>query len=69
MLTPLALQGDAWGGVAIITVVAVVIGIAALVSVLKNPQFSGGTKAMWVAAILLFPILGSFVYFGVRNDW
>jgi len=50
-------------------VLALVLAIAALVSVFKNPEFSGGTKAMWVLAILIFPIVGSAVYFGVRSDW
>jgi hypothetical protein len=46
-----------------------VLAIAALISVFKNPEFSGGTKAMWTLAILVFPILGSLVYFSVRSDW
>jgi len=57
------------GGITVLSVVAVVIGIAAIVSVLRNPDFSGGSKALWVIAILLFPILGGAVYFGVRSDW
>jgi Phospholipase_D-nuclease N-terminal len=56
------------GGVAL-GVVALVLGVAAIVSVLRNPDFSGGAKALWVIAIVLFPILGGAVYFGVRGDW
>jgi hypothetical protein len=56
------------GGTAL-GVLALVIGIAAIVSVLRNEDFSGGSKALWVVAILLFPILGGAVYFGVRSDW
>lgn len=63
--------GIGWlgGGITLLAVVAVVLGLAAIVSVLRNPEFSGGTKALWVFAILLFPILGGAVYFGVRSDW
>jgi Phospholipase_D-nuclease N-terminal len=45
------------------------LAIAALVSLFRNPELSGGAKAMWTVAILLFPILGAAVYFGVRSDW
>jgi len=50
-------------------VLALVLGIAAIVSVLRNADLSGSAKAMWVVAILLFPILGAAVYFSVRSDW
>jgi hypothetical protein len=46
-----------------------VVGVAAGVSLLGNDRLSGGAKAMWLAVIVLFPILGSGVYFGVRSDW
>jgi hypothetical protein len=63
--------GIGWlgGGITALAVVAVVIGIAAIVSVLRNSEFSGAEKALWVVAILLFPILGGAVYFAVRTDW
>jgi hypothetical protein len=51
------------------TLVALVVGVAAGVSLLGNDRLSGGAKAMWLAVIVLFPILGSAVYFGVRSDW
>jgi len=69
VLTPLAIGGIWIGGISVLSVLALVLAIAALVSVFKNPEFSGGTKAMWVLAILIFPIVGSAVYFGVRSDW
>jgi hypothetical protein len=63
--------GIGWvgGGITALAVVAVVIGVAAIVSVLQNSEFSGAEKAVWVVAILLFPILGGAVYFAVRSDW
>jgi hypothetical protein len=63
--------GIGWlgGGITALSVLAVVIGIAAIVSVLRNSEFSGAEKALWVVAILLFPIFGGAVYFAVRSDW
>jgi hypothetical protein len=69
VLTPLGIGGIWIGGISVLSVIALVLAIAALISVFKNPEISGGTKAMWTLAILVFPILGSLVYFSVRSDW
>ena len=70
MLSALVL-GIGWlaGGISVLAVLAFVVGIAAIVSVLRNPDFSGGSKALWVVVILIFPLLGGLIYFGVRSDW
>jgi hypothetical protein len=47
----------------------VILAIAALISVFRNEDFSGGSKALWVVVILIFPLFGSLIYFGVRSDW
>jgi Phospholipase_D-nuclease N-terminal len=52
-----------------VSVVALVLAIATIVSALRNPQLSGGEKAVWVVASLIFPIFGAIVYFTVRRDW
>jgi Phospholipase_D-nuclease N-terminal len=57
------------GGLWILGVVSVILAIGALVSVFRNEDFSGGAKAMWVVVILIFPLFGSLIYFGVRSDW
>jgi hypothetical protein len=57
------------GGLWILAVVAVILAIGALISVFRNPDFSGGSKALWVVVILIFPLFGSLIYFGVRSDW
>jgi hypothetical protein len=57
------------GGFWILGAVAVILAIAALISVFRNPDFSGGSKALWVVVILIFPLFGSLIYFGVRSDW
>jgi hypothetical protein len=57
------------GGFWVLAVISVLLAIGALISVFRNTDLSGGAKAMWVLVILIFPLLGSLVYFGVRSDW
>jgi len=57
------------GGLWILAVLSLILAIAALISVFRNPDFSGGSKALWVLVILIFPLFGSLIYFGVRSDW
>jgi hypothetical protein len=57
------------GGFWILAAVSVILALAALLSVFRNPDFTGGSKALWVAVILIFPLFGSLIYFGVRSDW
>ena len=57
------------GGLSILAVVAVILAIGALISVFRNEDFTGSSKALWVVVILIFPLLGSLIYFGVRSDW
>ena len=57
------------GGFWVLAALSVVLALAAILSVLRNPDFSGGARAMWVAVILIFPLFGSLIYFGVRSDW
>ena len=49
-------------------VIALVLAVAALVSVLRNPDISSGSKAIWAVAIVFLPILGAIVYFGVNSE-
>jgi hypothetical protein len=57
------------GGFWILAAVSVILALAALLSVFRNPDFTGGSKALWVAVIIVFPLFGSLIYFGVRSDW
>ena len=57
------------GGFWILAALSVVLALAAILSVFRNHDFSGGSRAMWVAVILVFPLFGSLIYFGVRSDW
>jgi hypothetical protein len=57
------------GGFWALGVVSLVLAIVALVSVFRNPDFSGSSKALWIVVILIFPLFGSLIYFGVRSDW
>ena len=66
---PIALGVFHWTGITLGAILALVLAIAAFVSLLRNPDLSGGSKVGWVVVILLFPIFGSIVYFGVKSDW
>jgi bacteriorhodopsin len=57
------------GGLWVIAAISLLLAIGALVSVFRNEDLSGSARAMWVVAILIFPLFGSLVYFGVRSDW
>jgi hypothetical protein len=65
------LLGNGWviGGASAGSVVALVLAVTGLVYVFRDAELSGGSKALWVALILVFPILGPIVYFAVRSDW
>ena len=56
-------------GLTVLAVVSLVLAIAAWISVFRNGNLSGGAKALWFFTILVFPIFGSAVYFGVRESW
>ena len=62
---------DGWliGGVSAGGVLALVLVVTALVYLFRDEEISGWSKVMWVALVLLFPIFGPIVYFGVRSDW
>ena len=57
------------GGFWILAALSVVLALAALLSVVRNEDFSGGSRWLWVAVIIVFPLFGSLIYFGVRSDW
>jgi hypothetical protein len=57
------------GGFWILSVISVILAIAALVSVFRNADFTGSSKLLWVLVIVIFPLFGSLIYFGVRSDW
>ena len=66
---PLLAFGPGWWVTGPLLAVALVVGIAAIVSVLKNTEFTGSEKAVWIIAIVLFPLFGGVVYFAVRREW
>jgi hypothetical protein len=57
------------GGFWILAALSVVLALAALLSVVRNEDFSGGSRWLWIVLILVFPLFGSLIYFGVRSDW
>ena len=57
------------GGVWVLAALSVVLALAAILSVVRNEDFSGNSRALWIVLILVFPLFGSLIYFGVRSDW
>jgi hypothetical protein len=55
-----------WG---IVALAGVALAAAACVDVFRNADLTGGTQVMWVAIVLVLPIFGPAIYFGVRGDW
>lgn len=52
-----------WGGLVIYLALTVVF----VADVLRNPALSGGARAAWIAALLLFPVLAWLAYGIVRT--
>ena len=57
------------GGFWVLAAASVVLALAAILSVVRNEDFSGSSRALWIVVILVFPLFGSLIYFGVRSDW
>jgi hypothetical protein len=57
------------GGFWVLAALSVILALAALLSVFRNEDFSGSSRLLWVLVILVFPLFGSLIYFGVRSDW
>jgi phospholipase D-like protein len=53
----------------LITALCLTLALAALVSVFRNADLSGSGRALWAVIVLVLPVLGPAVYFGVRRDW
>jgi Na+/melibiose symporter-like transporter len=70
-MSAVSILANAWevGGATVGGMLALVLAVIALVYLFRDSELSGGTKAMWVVLIVLFPILGPIVYFAVRSDW
>ncbi len=57
------------GGFWVVAALSVILALAALRSVFRNEDFTGSSRALWIVVILVFPLFGSLIYFGVRGDW
>ena len=53
----------------LIAALCITLAVAALVSVFRNADLNGGGRALWTVIVLVLPVLGPAVYFGVRRDW
>jgi len=57
------------GGFWVLAALSVVLALAAILSIVRNEDFSGSSRALWILLILVFPLFGSLIYCGVRSDW
>ena len=57
------------GGFGILAALSLILAVVALVSVFRNPDFTGSARLLWVLLIVLFPLFGSLISFAVRSDW
>jgi len=55
--------------ISLASLLALLLAVSACGSAIRNADLSSGAKTMWVLLIVLLPILGPIVYFGVRSDW
>jgi hypothetical protein len=56
--------GFGLGTIALVAVLgAVVLFVAALVSILRSPNYSVAGRAVWIFVVLAFPFLGPLVWF------
>lgn len=46
-----------------------VLFIAALVSTVRSPHLSPAAKTLWALIILMFPVLGSIVWFALGRNY
>jgi hypothetical protein len=57
------------GGFAVLAALSVILALAALLNLFRNPEITGSSRLLWVLVIIIFPLFGSLIYFGVRSDW
>jgi hypothetical protein len=57
------------GGFTVLAALSVILALAALLSLFRNPDIAGSSRLLWVLVIIIFPLFGSLIYFGVRSDW
>ncbi len=59
-----------WGTAGVVAgILGLVLCVAACVSLFRDAQISGGARVLWLVIVVLLPILGPAIYFGVRSDW
>ena len=57
------------GGFFVLAALSVILALYALLSLFRNSEITGSSRLLWVAVIIIFPLFGSLIYFGVRSDW
>ena len=59
-----------WHIILIVVVVAVMLPlwIAAIVSIVKHPDASQTAKVVWIVIVIIFPLLGSLIWFATGRS-
>ena len=52
----------------LISIAYVAFAVAAIISILRSTNYTGGLKALWVLAVIAFPFLGSLIWFLVGRN-
>jgi hypothetical protein len=47
----------------LLSLLAVVLWVAAIVSIIKHPDASTTAKTVWILIVVFFPLLGSLIWF------
>jgi hypothetical protein len=70
MAGTLPLAVGVWAtGITFVGVIALALAIAAWASLFRDGELPSSAKAIWFFIILIFPIFGSLIFYGVRSDW
>lgn len=52
-----------------LAIIEIALAVAALIHVLKHPNYRFGNKIMWIIVVLIFEFIGPIVYFTIgRGD-
>lgn len=52
-----------------LVIIEIALAVAALIHVLKHPNYRFGNKVMWIIVVLIFEFIGPIVYFTIgRGD-
>jgi hypothetical protein len=60
--SPMEAIGLGYALVWVVTLLIVIIAVAAIVDVIRRRDLTGGAKVLWVVLILILPVIGTIIY-------